>query len=519
MKIYDYLDYITESKLDLLLETNIQFLPRFIDVLTNMGNKIAAKLMSIRGNDIDINTTYIDVDMEKDDTLTFVPEGKIKDLKYIVVDHGAVIGGLSERAAKNKTYPIKNVKVPPNGIVGEIVHELTIDELNKINKSDNWRIMHEMGQSVVHFVWKDPRLGQCEIFIEKVRGLADDVSLFPKSEIKVGRFVRRVLDKIDQKVSDKELEDFVNTYKSAIQIRKNAFSRFKIVMGEDIRKFYYAGFYNGGGGTLGGSCMRHEKCQPFFDIYVKNPEKVALLILNPVKPREERICARALLWRDTKDRTFMDRVYTNSTADETLFKDFAISQKFYYKNHQNNREEMDLMFEGQKEDNSKIYVQLEKGIVYKRYPYMDTLKFYNPETGIISNDSSVSPHRLESIRGGDGSCATCDGTGRVSCDVCGGHGRRDCEECGGSGGWECEECGGEGNVECSCDGGVVRIVNPETGEGDIVQCPRCKGKEIRKCQYCNGRGRISCDYCEGEGFRYCDECDGTGRFPCPDCHG
>jgi hypothetical protein len=33
-------------------------------------------------------------------------------------------------------------------------------------------------------------------------------------------------------------------------------------------------------GTLGKSCMADDMCQPYFDIYTKNPKSVSLIILE-----------------------------------------------------------------------------------------------------------------------------------------------------------------------------------------------------------------------------------------------
>ena len=53
-----------------------------------------------------------------------------------------------------------------------------------------------------------------------------------------------------------------------------------MVKGEDIRYWYYEEKYDGYGGSLNGSCMKHKKCQHYFGIYVENPEVCQLLILK-----------------------------------------------------------------------------------------------------------------------------------------------------------------------------------------------------------------------------------------------
>jgi hypothetical protein len=59
------------------------------------------------------------------------------------------------------------------------------------------------------------------------------------------------------------------------------FDRFEITNGEDIRKWYLDKNYESRyAGTLGKSCMADDMCQPYFDIYTKNPKSVSLIILE-----------------------------------------------------------------------------------------------------------------------------------------------------------------------------------------------------------------------------------------------
>lgn len=59
--------------------------------------------------------------------------------------------------------------------------------------------------------------------------------------------------------------------------------------------------------TLHNSCMRHSKCQDFFEFYEKAHAKIAVA-LNA----EKKICARALLWEINDSLYFLDRIYSIS---------------------------------------------------------------------------------------------------------------------------------------------------------------------------------------------------------------
>lgn len=161
--------------------------------------------------------------------------------------------------------------------------------------------------------------------------------------------------------------------------------RFQLVKGEDIRTWYYEGKYDG---QLG-SCMRHQKCQPFFDIYVENPEKCSLLIYFSERD-PNKVLARSLVWHnlmkpsgdtiEEKDPyTLMDRVYyvNNENKLEAIYHKYAIDHGWIYKQSDS------FMMNGTRKTSS-VVVRL-KPKDYRYYPYMDTMYYYTPATGRASS--------------------------------------------------------------------------------------------------------------------------------------
>jgi hypothetical protein len=534
MKINKYTDFINESKLELLLEANIKYTDNFITVLKDINSELSGKILNLNGKEVDVNTNYIDIDKDKEDVIKFIPENKLKSLKIKVISIGYSYDALSKNLEKDGRYPIKNARIPTNGSIGQVVKDLTADEMANLSNSSKtyWRNIYLGGSRVVHFRYTDEN-GEGEIIMGS-KGLDYQIEEIPKSEIGVGRFVRRILDKAGEKVSDKDLEEFVNKYKSLIQIRKEAFTRFKIVSGEEIRYFYLSGNYANMDGTLGNSCMRYGKCQKFLDIYVGNSEQVKMIVLMSKKD-ETSITGRALLWTDNLGRKIMDRVYTNNSADETLFKEYAIKNEFLYKERQDSNEDTNLLLNGKEVDEQKAIIEL-PSFDYNYYPYMDTFKNYNPSTGKLSNSNDGSyDYNLEETDGGNGSCDTCGGRGRVECYDCSGDGEVSCSECDGNGNTRCDDCGGEGQHECgecdasseincsNCDGSG-RVEDEEGNETDCddcsasgkVDCPDCKEGYI-KCEECRGDGEIGCTSCDERGQVECYTCDGNGRADCPEC--
>ena len=517
MKINRYTDFINESKLELLLEANIKYTKDFINVLTDINSELSGKVLNLNGKEVDVNTNYIDIDKDKEDVIKFIPENKLKSLRVKVINPGTSYDTLSENLEKDGRYPIKNARIPLNGSIGEVVKELTSDEMSSLSGTSKtyWRNIYLGGIRIVHFRYTD-RNGEGEVIMGS-KGLDYQTDEIPKSEIGVGRFVRRILDKAGEKVSDKDLEEFVNKYKSLIQIRKEAFTRFKIVSGEEIRGFYSSDNYENMDGTLGNSCMRYEKCQKFLDIYVGNSEQVKMIVLMNRKDGTS-ITGRALLWTDNLGRKIMDRIYTNNSADETLFKEYAIKNEFLYKERQDSNEDTKLLLNGKVVDEQKAVIEL-PSFDYNYYPYMDTFKNYNPSTGKLSNSNDGSyDYNLEETDGGNGSCEYCGGRGRIECHDCSGSCEVDCSDCDGRGNTRCDECSGSGEFECgNCEGTGEIEDEGEDGETTTKECPECRGDGNNKCEDCNGDGEIGCTSCDERGQVECYSCDGNGNVDCPEC--
>jgi len=219
-----------------------------------------------------------------------------------------------------------------------------------------------------------------KLFIEKDKHLLDKCwSHQNRSEKKIGRFIYSLLG---EQIPAQDIEVFVNEYKSVIRARTLS-RNFKLVQGEDIRKWYLAENYVPGGGNLKDSCMKHHYCQRFFDIYTHNPDKVKLLIL--LDDTKQKILGRALLW--TLDRpegvTFMDRVYFSNDFILNMFINYAIRNRWHYK-----LESMDNISQVVY-DNKIIRLSMVVKIKQEKldsFPFVDNLGFYDPKLFTLSND-------------------------------------------------------------------------------------------------------------------------------------
>jgi hypothetical protein len=195
-----------------------------------------------------------------------------------------------------------------------------------------------------------------------------------RTDIGIGRWTRRIFTEVHKStILDSKIEEFVNLYKAAID--GEDLTKFELVSGDDIRKWYLKDNYEQERGQLGNSCMRYRNCQDFFDIYVKNPEVCQLLILKSDDDKDK-ITGRALIWKLTDGDYYMDRIYTINDSDKLLFQDYARINKI----------------ENSYDGNSSLDLEVKLGDhTYEKYPYMDTFVVYNPTTKILKGDEDLWP--------------------------------------------------------------------------------------------------------------------------------
>jgi hypothetical protein len=209
-------------------------------------------------------------------------------------------------------------------------------------------------------------------------------------QAKPGGFISKVF----KNVNSREVEKFSNLFRS--QVNKPRFN-FSIVKGPTIRNYYHYDSYQADKGTLGASCMKHESCQKYLDLYVYNPDVVSMLIMTDDYGG---LMGRALLWK-FESHKIMDRIYT--VCDEELmfyFKQWATQNGFLYKSEQNWYNTMQFEQVGQKRQELKLEISINTDFRY--LPYMDTFKFLDAKTGKLYNYQYDSRH-LRTLCSSEGS--------------------------------------------------------------------------------------------------------------------
>ncbi len=198
--------------------------------------------------------------------------------------------------------------------------------------------------------------------------------------IKVGRFVKKLLELNEITVTDVEIEEFSCNFYAECELDRKF--EMKIVKGEEIRRLYNEKNYHSEGGSLGNSCMRYYYCEDNFDLYVHNKQISMLVYMNK---ETGKISGRAILWGDSElysttgeviKTTFMDRIYTNNNKQAKFFHDYAKKNNWIRKARQSYCFKNDFIYD---ETNVKgrILTNVENNYRHSTRPYLDTFgEFY-----------------------------------------------------------------------------------------------------------------------------------------------
>lgn len=211
---------------------------------------------------------------------------------------------------------------------------------------------------------------------------------------KPGAFINKVFK--DLKPVD--VEKFSSLYRTFSKLKNY---NFIIVDGEDIKPYYHYSSHFSDSGSLENSCMKHDKCQDYLDLYTHNKDIIKMLVM--LAPNGKMI-GRSLLWHFDGNKV-MDRIYTIYDEEwRQLFIKWAIDNGYKFKAEQNWRKTFTFR-ETDKKLDFRYDIKL-KECNFNRFPYLDTFKWLDMEIGTIYNyrpdyfDSHNSHHRLLSIIGG-----------------------------------------------------------------------------------------------------------------------
>jgi hypothetical protein len=467
--IKKYSDFINEN-LEFIIESNVVYSDNFRKAMTKIDSPVAKAILGAENNDLTVQANYLDIEFSKNDTITFTPDRKAQeilgDTKEVVRFTGSGGGWLKHKDSNAKLfeqlgYTFEEGSEPyrPNSRdLGEIVARVTSESSGKVYAWVKFKDLsgNDVGQGVYN--------------VEKLRSVDEKLKKVWSSnrqEVKVGRAMRALLKAAGVEFADRDYEAFVNLYKATIDKMNDKFSYIEVVRGGDIAHWYNNSNYYQRSGTLGSSCMAGAP-ESWLEVYTANPE-VGLVIYKSMDDTEK-IIGRALLWKLRDGKEFLDRVYTVNDSDVQLFRDYAKENGWYYKQYNNSSDSGMAIAPDGSSVNLDLTVNLTDASM-DNFPYLDTLKYFNPRRKTISNEDTGGCYFLEDT-GGDYV---------RPCDTCGGSGRTECSDCDGNGTVDCSNCEGSGHIEDE--------------EGNETDCPDCDGDGTVECDNCNGRGQVDCYDC------------------------
>ena len=506
-----YSEFISES-LEFLLESDVVYSDKFRRTINTIESPIAKKLLEIENKDLPVRSNYFDIIKDKNDSITFLPDRKaqeiLKDNKEVVNFVGGDAGWLKHSESNNDLFtklgytPVGTNPYKPNSSdIGEIVSKIVSEESGK---TYCWvKFKDSEGKELGEGVYNKTKLRAKDETESKLWGRG-------RQEIGVGRGVRALLLTTGEKFLDKDIEEFVNLYKTAIDRINNKFFYFDVVKGDDIYYWYSKRNYVRDGGTLNSSCMASVDPE-YFNIYAKNPERISMVIYKDPE-NTNLILGRALLWKLNDGKMFMDRIYSVNDSDVQLFRQYAKENGWYSKYYNSSSNSGQSYAPDGSQVTLNLTVSIKQGY-YDKYPYVDTLKYWDPSDGMLSNRELQ--YKLESTDGEyETSCESCNGSGRIECYECGGGGEQGCSTCDERGEVDCSTCGESGKFDCSVCEGSGKQTDDEENE---IDCSSCEGSGQVDCPDCDGKGKEECSDCGGKGNVECENCSGNGDYECPDC--
>lgn len=396
-KLKKYTTFKFELLLEsLLLESKLVLSDKLTALLKNLKDspiRNALLKLASSNDDLTLSQNYFDIHDDKD-KINFIQDKKaqevVGDITYSVRNPSQRLPLSRDEDGRYRFQEIYDklgydphtmwYVWPEPGTEGKIVSELQLDD------SDEVYVLFKFGDS------NDCYSIQNKASLDVIDNKQEKIWKLSKNPINVGRGIRSILTAAKIPFTDRELELFVNDYKSTFEINKDAlgtFGKFDIITGWKISDWYMYENYESQKGTLGKSCMR-EVDSEYFELYCENPKVCSLVILysdtggsiTNGKYKSTKIKGRALLWK-TKIGMVLDRIYTNQDSDVNLFISFAEKNNWWHKEKQNSDTEFTAV-RGSQKDTPWLVIDLDRA-EFNYYPYLDTFCYLNTIDYTLSN--------------------------------------------------------------------------------------------------------------------------------------
>jgi len=376
-KLVDFNEFLFNQLLEKNMKVNeleLIISPRMKNILKDMNHKIADDLLALhKDSKREYKRTFLDLGSEPD-KISFIQSNKVPDLIEPEIVHGTF--------TRNRDFqlPPRLAGVPDT----RTTNQQSLGDFEYV-QSDEWSnpwiqdTYHVLDLHEIQFTDKNHPVWH------KLRG-EQSIGRFI-NQMFPGKYTLNVLRK-NQKTKPEDVESFRDMFVALVEANAKVIAQ---VNGEDIRVYYNCKNYYKDAHTLYNSCMKFDEKMDQLDFYIDNPEVVSMLILYPEDIRDK-IIGRALLWKlskvdgkEVKDTYYMDRVYVSDSSDEYMFIEYAKNHGYYYKSIQTFGIKTEIVRPNGTQGKVELEVQV-KAIDYeKKYPYLDSIPFYDPKTGHLTN--------------------------------------------------------------------------------------------------------------------------------------
>lgn len=214
--------------------------------------------------------------------------------------------------------------------------------------------------------------------------------------------VQKVLNKVfPTEFSERDKNLFAAAYYRTVIFEDPSYEM-KIVEGNAIRDGYHQENYlPNNSSNLWNSCMKHDYCQDYLEIYVEYPEMVKMAVLY----KNGMVAARSLLW-NIDGKTYFDRVYSYNSVAESLITNSLLSQDYI----------MLREFHGSQIKSLSIPFSYSNLTQIEYFPYIDSFQYYSVDDELLTNyEPDGEFWQFNQI---DGSYSTNE-QDTFSCDCCG----------------------------------------------------------------------------------------------------
>jgi len=188
MSIKKYLDFMNES-LEFILESDVVYSTKFRSALNKINHPISKKILDIENKDLPVQSNYFDIPIDKNDTVSFIPDRRAKEIlstdKEVVRFVGDQGGWLTHNLAENGSIFDSLGYVPE----GEVYKPQSTDIGQVIKKV----VSPTSGKTYAFVKFQNERQGVYNF--QKLRAIDNSDQVWSKNrqEIKIGRAIRALV--------------------------------------------------------------------------------------------------------------------------------------------------------------------------------------------------------------------------------------------------------------------------------------------------------------------------------------